>query len=313
MAEPARSRTGLLPAAILVLLLLATVLSLAWWRGSGTDRSGTPPQTGLDAELRRLVRELPRRGDGRFRAPTPAQAAALADAYRAMRAGRVKEAAELARPLGYRLLRADDPGGRWLVLTERPGARGPRGWGLYAHAPAASGSLAVEVAHPVADRRTEALGVELARAAGASDLLVAGAHRDAASSGRADAAHAPVSAFLSVHGALARLGVPAVQPHGFDEDRPGRASLGDAVLSSGAARSGPIVEAAARTLRRAGLEVCLYDGDACAGLGGTTNVQGATSRRADAPFLHVELASRWRATGARRARVVRALAAALDR
>jgi hypothetical protein len=77
-----------------------------------------------------------------------------------------------------------------------------------------------------------------------------------------------------------------VQTHGFDnQSAPGY----DIVLSTGTT---PTSNAAIRLgdgFRAAGLAACLAWAQVCAGLEGTTNVQGQQAKRDGTVFLHVEM------------------------
>jgi hypothetical protein len=113
--------------------------------------------------------------------------------------------------------------------------------------------------------------------------------------------------FHVVAAALAGRGLAQVQLHGFDNlSAPGY----DVVLSTGTTPArGPAVRLADR-FGAAGLTVCRAWAQTCAGLEGTTNVQGQLATTDGTTFLHVELNRTLRDDDHRRATVVAALAAA---
>jgi hypothetical protein len=183
------------------------------------------------------------------------------------------------------------------------------GWGMYVIPAGPSRPLLVEVAHPVHDVNTPQVGVQAFRDGDAAGLLVAGAHRYANTDGSSDVAHVDGTMFAEVNRALVRRGHAVLQPHGFDEDDPGRASAdsdyGDVVVSAGTSPPSPAVDAVSTALREVGFAVCEYDGDRCADLGATQNVQGQWCREVGATFVHLELARDVRDDPARRALAAR--------
>jgi hypothetical protein len=136
-------------------------------------------------------------------------------------------------------------------------------------------------------------------------LLVAGAHRYANTDGSSDVAHVDRTMFAEVNRALVRSEHTVLQPHGFDEsDREsasGDSEYGDVVVSAGTAPPPAAVEAVSAALRGVGFAVCEYDGDRCADLGATENVEGRWCREVGATFVHLELARNVRDDPSRRA------------
>ena len=61
-------------------------------------------------------------------------------------------------------------------------------------------------------------------------------------------------------------------------------------VSAGTAPPPPVVDAVTAALQGNGFAVCEYDGDKCADLGATQNVEGQWSREVGATFVHLELA-----------------------
>jgi hypothetical protein len=263
----------------------------------------------LGVFVRSHVGAMPARDSRRYRPPSETERRAMELAFRAMRRGDATAAMAAASEVGYEVVPSTDgPTGRpLLLLRERP--EEARGWGLFVHAPGGA-EATVEAPHPVNDAHTESLAVQVFRAAAASNLFVAGAHRHANPFGAADVAHQPVSVFETLHRvAVERPGV-VFQPHGF-ESRGARRSW-DAVVSSGRLPPDDLAETVARRLRRMGLCAVLFDGEACRVLGGTRNVQGSSTHARGGRFLHLELAHRVRADVGMAAAVATAVAEAIE-
>ena len=98
--------------------------------------------------------------------------------------------------LNYYVDRGDDYAVSYLLREQQPIEKG---WGLYAFRVDSTSNIIIEAPHPLYDRRTPSVALDLYRALNARALLIAGAHRNANEDGSADAAHAPDSIFQSVH------------------------------------------------------------------------------------------------------------------
>ncbi len=260
------------------------------------------PSERLDVLLERVVDAGPGRGSPDYRSPDPLVAHMLAGGVLAVLGG----ADDAQLPVGTVLVESVDADGRPVSVVIEDPEEGARGLGAYAvrQGTGAPAALVVEVPHPRSDRHTEDLGVELFTASGADVLLVAGAHRTAGE-GAADVAHEPASAFAAVDRAVVGPGTVVVQVHGFDESRHRGSS--SVVLSSTEAAPDPLVRQLAAAFEDAGVEACLYDGEDCAALAGTRNVQGAHARGVGATFVHLELAAELRDSASGRRRVVEVL------
>ncbi|WP_416237874.1 hypothetical protein [Streptomyces sp. NEAU-W12] len=226
-----------------------------------------------------------------------------------------REAGELLAPLGLRVTRLTDTStGRRYDEVAASGKGASAHWGrLYLNADSAVRWNA-QVPHPVADRKTEALGVRLLEDNPGGALVLAGAHRRAGDgqdddgNAVADVAHREDSAFHTVVVELQKRGVPGIQLHGFAESS---AKRYDAILSSGAAQSAPgEASALADRLETDGLRVCRGWSARCP-LEGTTNVQGKAAQQHHATFLHLELTPDGRGEGPDSQEVVDALAGLL--
>jgi hypothetical protein len=164
------------------------------------------------------------------------------------------------------------------VLAERAEAR--RGSGCVVLRVGEANRVVFEAPHTFFDRGTLPIALEAFESQCARGLIINTVHRS-----RLDVAHADLSFFLAAHQALLETGpaMPVVQIHGFVED----AASGATVIVSAA---GSIAEVPAARLRAVVGEGVRVFPDEIRRLGGTTNVQARASRRAGAPFLHVEIA-----------------------
>lgn len=260
-----------------------------------------------------FVAEIPRRGSEGMTMPSEPEAQRFIAGVRAITSGQPALAQRLLRPLSYSVSRiTDSVTGRdsW-VLAESRGEDGswPHGWGLYVFAAGAADPLVVEVPHPVHDVNTPQAGVETFRRGDAQALLVAGTHRYANSDGSSDVAHEAGTMFALVHRAIVTERQTVAQFHGFDGS--GSEDLGDIVLSAGEPTPDVAVDPVTDSLTAAGFDVCQYDGEHCADLGGTQNVQGEWCRMVNARFLHVELSREVRDDPTRRSLAATTVAEAL--
>ncbi|MEV7772206.1 hypothetical protein [Kitasatospora sp. NPDC086791] len=303
-------RPLLLPvAALLVLAALAGVLTLAA-RGQGQHpraaRSAPsgPAPVDLAARVDDFTADFA--ADGPYTEPDAAQRRAVADGVLGALDGQSEQAGQALARVGYRLTEFTEAAtGRRVAEIADGTAAGSRGWGRVYLDLSARLNWSVQVPHPVSDARTEALGVELFRAAPGGVLVLAGAHRRAGSDGSSDVAHRTDTVFAAVVEALTGRGLPGIQVHGFDEGSlPGQ----DAVVSSGAGQAGPAAELTAASLGRAGYAVCRAWREKCGQLGGTTNVEGRFAAGVGVPWLHVELGNGLRTEPARRTVVAGVLA-----
>lgn len=277
-----------------------------------TATEDSVPSGDLAAVVDRAVAGMPGRASGRYVVPTQAEADRVAEVFRLARDGRLADSRRLARGVGYVVEQLRDVAtGRVLVIVRealRSDGTVARGWGTFVHDAAATADVVVEVAHPVADLQTEAIGVAVFRRTPSRALLVAGAHRYANPGEVADVAHTPGTAFDAVHRSVVRAGSVVAQPHGFSAAE--HPDLPEAVGSSGTAVPGPVASAVVSELGAAAFTACAY-GEGCSELGGTTNLQGISARSVGAAFVHLELARALRDTAAVRDRVSAAVAAGL--
>lgn len=267
------------------------------------------PTTDLDARIEQMLEAGPGRDSPAYRPLGTTESDRLAAAVLAALAG----TDDPPLPDGIQALEAVDGADRPVrIVAEDPDGGELKGLGLYAVREGAGvpPELVIEVPHPRADQLTEDLGPELFAALDAQALFVAGAHRTA-DDGAADVAHEAGSTFSVVDRAVVGRGTVVLQVHGFDASN--HDGSGQVVLSSGERTPSPLVRDLDEALEDAGIDTCLYDGERCRELAGTTNVQGAHARAVGATFIHLELAADLREDGAGRKELVEVLTEVLAR
>jgi hypothetical protein len=193
--------------------------------------------------------------------------------------------------LNYYMDRGDDKAVSYLLREQRPIQYG---WGLYALRVDSTSNIIVEAPHPLYDRRTPSVALDLFRALDARALLIAGAHRNANSDGSADVAHAPDSIFQSVHETLVKEvrsssgQVLVLQIHGFHTSK--HDGYPQAVLGFGRSIDSmelTLGQELENIFRKQGLHAGVCTGNNWKDLCGTTNVQAASM--SGGMFIHIEL------------------------
>jgi hypothetical protein len=262
-----------------------------------------PSETDLSAWLAEFTGSMS--ADQPYREPTAAEAAtAIAGLHRLIGAG---DAAALLGPLGFTVTAGvDTASGRTFALAFSESPPGDRAWSAVLIDRSSPVGTVLGCPHPIADQRSEQIGLALWQRIPGAVLLVAGAHRNAGG-GLADPRDHPDSVFHQLARALLDAGLPHVQIHGFAD---ASAAGFDVVLSPGATTAGGPIERAADSLTAHGLEVARTWQTPVPALDGTTNIQGQAAAAAGAVFLHVELSATTRGETSRRAAVVDALAGA---
>jgi len=208
-------------------------------------------------------------------------------------AGAIDLAIENNYTLNYYVDRGDDYAVSYLLREQRPIQKG---WGLYAFRLDSTSNIIIEAPHPLYDKRTPSVALDIYRALDARALLIAGAHRNANRDGSADVAHATESIFQSVHIALsqeiqtASSDVIILQIHGFHtskhEGYPQVVfGLGEKPLPTEVAIAQKIKVALSEQGISAGLCIGIESNlqDLCA----KTNVQGSVTK--EGAFIHIEL------------------------
>lgn len=240
-----------------------------------------------------------------YRPPTLVERATAARGFADVIAHDQTTDADLTR-LGFSIADLVDPETHrpFTLIQNEPDTE--RAWGMYLIDRSAAPSLAVEVPHPAFDLHSELFGLDLFRRSPGAILMVAGAHRRA-DAGQADVAHDSDSMFQVMATYLVGRGLAQVQMHGFDnQSAPGF----DIVLSTGLTPAGQPAIRAGAGFRAAGFATCQAWAQVCAGLEGTTNVQGQLAKADGTTFLHVEMSRTVRDNSSSPATVGQVLAAA---
>ena len=271
--------------------------------------SATPAETSaidtirgsLRNQIRNLEDKMPRADSEGFIIPNDQEQTAFADLVSSLEAEDLRKSAQLAAEnyytLNYYVDRGDGNALSYLLRETKPIQKG---WGLYAFRADSTSNIIVEAPHPLYDRRTPSVALDIYRALDARALLIAGAHRSANSDGSADMAHVTESIFQSVHVALsqemqaASEDVIILQIHGFHTSK--HAGYPQAVFGFGA-KIQPMEFALAQKLEDALAEqgiinVGLCTGDVWQDLCGTTNAQASIT--SGVVFIHIELDERMR-------------------
>jgi hypothetical protein len=238
---------------------------------------------------------MPLAKSGGYVLPTKEERASYSEIISSLEAGDLVNASGLARGHGYALLRYLDLGDKEKVsYLLQEGIPVSKGWGLYLIREEAANNIIVEAPHPLSDKQSELIALDIYRALDARALLIAGAHRDANDDAKADVAHTKYSIFQSVHETLLRKtpvfsDVPVVlQIHGFTaKKRPGYPNI---ILGFGKKASWAEIALAKEivgALASRGLEAGYCVDDSWPDLCAKKNVQG--SSKGEAVFIHIEL------------------------
>jgi hypothetical protein len=249
----------------------------------------------LRNQINSLENNMPRENSEGYVVPTDQEQVTFADLVSALAMENSTKSAQLASEnyytLNYYMDRGDENAISYLLREKRPIQQG---WGLYIFRANSTSNIIVEAPHPLYDRRTPSVALDIYRALDARALLIAGSHRNANSDGSADMAHATKSIFQSVHAALSqeiqvRTGeVIILQIHGFHtnkhEDYPQVIfGFGEKIQPTEFALAQKLEDA----LTEQGIIVGLCTGDIWQDLCGTTNTQAAITSRV--VFIHIEL------------------------
>ena len=289
-------------AAVAIMLVGVVILVLPCGRND-------QPLDGRTSDLLVEVQQfaLTMSADSGYARPTSVERTAIGDGVGWLLDNRPNEAAEVLSKVGYAVREQTDTGTRRTFYEISDTATTPRGWGRIMVDPAATSTrLGIEIPYPDDDQDSESLGVQLFRRVPGSILVIAGAHRRAASDRQADMAHTTDSVFEEVHALLVDRHIPVMQLHGFQNVI---APDSDVLVSAGPQLRNPYVEAIAQRLESVGLSVCRPWIAGCPGLEATTNVQAWWSDEHGADFAHIEVSSTLRGTASYRGLVVAALAA----
>ncbi len=234
-ASPKTALAALALTALAVALLIWTLAPHGGRTLGGDGSGGSAAASGTDLE-RRITDYTARFGaDTGYLPPRRADREAVAHAVGLLLDGRRAQAAARLAALDFDLRTVTDSatGRRYAEIADRTDTGpAPRGWGRVYLDLSAPVRWSVQVPHPVADARTEQLGVGVLRGTPGGALVLAGAHRDAGTGDAADVAHRRDTVFAAVCAELAGRGLPGLQIHGFADDS---APAYDVIASTGRA------------------------------------------------------------------------------
>lgn len=292
----------------LLILLVIIVLILAGCTAPATPTltpypSTTPtPAAGLETitgnfrnQISLLEENMPREKSELYIVPTAKEQADFVKLVSMINKNEVGHTADLLTKNYYRLNyyvdRGDDYALSYILREQRPIQKG---WGLYAFRANSTSNIIIEAPHPLYDRRSPSVALDVYRALDARALLIAGAHRNANRDGSADAAHTQDSIFESVHESLAKEILAAsgqviiLQIHGFHSSK--HAGYPQVVFGFGS-KINTVELSLGRELEDTFAEQGLYvgscDGNLWKDLCGTKNIQAASPN--GALFIHIEL------------------------
>ena len=244
-----------------------------------------------------LENNMPRSKSEGYIPPTYAEQTAFAELVSVILTKDLGRALDLAAKenytLSYYVDRGDDYAVSYLLREQRPIQKG---WGLYAFRLDSPSDIIIEAPHPLYDKRSPSVALDLYRALDARALLIAGAHRNANRDKSSDAAHATDSIFQSVHMILSQKiqtqsgEVIVLQIHGFHTTKHAGYpqvvfGLGEKPLPKEVAIAQKIKEALSKKGITAG--ICAGDGSEYEDLCAKKNVQASVTEKG--AFIHIEM------------------------
>ena len=248
----------------------------------------------FENQISLLEKNMPRAASEGYVIPSAEEQAGFFKLVSLIQSKQFPDAIQLASANYYRLNtyvdRGDDSAVSYLLREQRPIQKG---WGLYAFRADSTSNMIIEAPHPLYDRKTPSIAIDIYRALDARALLIAGAHRNANSDGSADVAHASESIFHSVHESLVHEiqskseNAIVLQIHGFHTSK--HEGYPQVVLGFGEDihhAETTLAQELEAALTAQGIEVGLCIDDTWRELCGRTNGQGASD---GAIFIHMEL------------------------
>jgi len=287
-------------------LAVAITVAAAGLGACSPEEDLAPPPEPFDSVVDEVIEAGPGRKSDRYQPPARETSQAMAaSVVELLATGDVQEV-----PRGYELepVTTDD-GDQVDALVEQ--GRHTAGNGLYAarDSSRAPSPLVIQVPHPVADSNSEDMGTQLFNDTNAQLFMLAGAHREAGDNS-ADVAHRNDTTFSAVNEAVLRPGMTVIQLHGFSGDNHDK-DYDDVVLSSTVDEPSPLLKKLSKDLSKKDFDTCVYDGNDCENLAGTTNVQSAPARARGVDFIHIEVESDTRDSKSKRSKLVRTIGATL--
>lgn len=284
------------------------------------------------AQIAAIKQKAPAKYSNQYQPPTRNELATFGDVADALFSHNIDQARELAIAVGYQLVKWKDTSSQqsFFGLIEKDNSQtSSRGWGSYFINPSASNHIFVESPHILFDRFTPEIAAQVFLLSGACGFLMAGAHRHANGSGTADVCDPIASIFQAVHKAWRSKEAQFWQIHGFaNPTAKGFPATTNIVLSTGTGDVSPEVVQLQEILQAWGYDSYVYNelpanhafnqklngeiaGTTFSPLAATENVQGISSRKMGASFIHIEIESSIRSTQKTRERVAQAIARAI--
>jgi hypothetical protein len=276
----------------------AATLPFASYPNASATPTTVPVDT-LTGSLRNQINDLedkmPRADSEGYIIPMDHQQADFAELVSTLESNNPARAASLADVNGYTLTyyvdRGDNKAADYLLREKKPVQKG---WGLYAFRVDSTSNIVIEAPHPLFDKGTPSVALDVYRALDARALLVAGAHRNSNRDGSADVAHANESIFQSVHIALsqeintASTDTIVLQIHGFHTSKhDGYPQVVFGFGEQAQPKEVTLAERIKEALSEQGISSGLCDGNALQDLCAETNVQGSAAN--EIIFIHIEL------------------------
>ncbi|MFE7398155.1 hypothetical protein [Streptomyces sp. NPDC057557] len=302
---------AVLPLAVVTVVTLGVLVAVIVPSGDQDRRGQTSPAARDGQDLGRRITDFTRGTveHSRYQRPLRAQRRTVAEGVGLFLDGHRAEAGRRLAEVdfGIRTFTDTKTGRRFAEIADRT-AEARRGWGRVYVDLGAAARWSVQVPHPVADARSEQLGIGVLRARPGGVLVLAGAHRNAGEGDRADVAHRNDTVFDAVCDELVARRLPGLQVHGFaDATEPDY----DVIASTGKGDQGrTAARRTATALRQEGFDVCRAWSRRCA-LEGRSNEQGRRAAADGVPFLHMEFSRSVRDDENRMRQAVTALAATL--
>jgi hypothetical protein len=246
-------------------------------------------------QIRLLEENMPRSGSEAYVIPGGEEQTDFSKLVSLIHAGEFGDAAQVAAAISYRLnyyVDQDDHSAASYLLREQKPIQ--KGWGLYAFRAGSTSNIIIEAPHPLYDRRTPTVAMDVYRALDARALLIAGAHRNANQDGSADAAHAPESIFQSVHKSLVREiqsesgDAIILQIHGFHSSKhEGYPQVVFGLGKNAQKNEVALAERIKDALAEQGIAAGICTGKDFQDLCAETNIQSSVTN--EGAFIHMEL------------------------
>jgi len=249
----------------------------------------------LDALIADSEKSMPRAGTDGFVVPTQAGQSFFKKITEAI--VNIPPDLSIAKLSGYNyeiieLSDQKDANAKSYVLREKTPVK--NAWGLYIFRIQPPQNIVIEAPHPLADKDTAEVALDLYRVLHARALLIAGAHRNANKDGSADSAHASQTIFQTIHLTLFQIQENSgnqevfIQVHGFAAR--GHPHYPQVVLShnwKNDSERDKLLDRIAKALRDNNIKVGVCNGKNFLDLCGTENIQASVTK--GGIFIHMEL------------------------